>query len=148
MASGAHYEYLRNAVMTASPAQLQLMLYDGAIRFARQGREAIERGDVEASYNLLTRAQRIVLELQNGLNYDVDRELCERMAALYTFIYTRLVDANVKKDVKAVDDALRILEHQRETWVMLMEKLGLRPKEEAPAEPPTSPVEGSLCVEG
>jgi flagellar protein FliS len=116
-------EYLRNQVLTASPEQLQMMLYDGAIRFARQGREAIERRDLEASYHLLTRAQRIVLEMLNGLQHEVNPQLCDKMAGLYTFIYRRLVDASVQKDTRPCDEALRILEYQRETWALFLDRL-------------------------
>ena len=113
------------------------MLYDGAIRFCRQARDAVERKDIEDSYNLLTRAQNIVLEMQNALRPEVAPELCEQMSALYGFIYRRLVEANVNKDVKAVDDALRILEYQRETWVMLLEKLSA---ENGTSNDPSRPV--------
>jgi len=99
------------------------MLYDGAIRFASQAREAIQARDIERTHDLLTRAQRIVLEMQNGLRPEVNPELCNRMSALYTFVYRKLVEANVNKDLQALDDALRILSHMRETWVMLIEKL-------------------------
>jgi len=116
-------EYLRNAVMTATPEQLQLMLYDGAIRFARQGREAIERKDYETSCEKLIRAQEIISAMQNGLRPEVNPELCGQLSALYNFIFRRLIDANTKRDVAAIDEAVRILEHQRETWVMLMEKI-------------------------
>lgn len=127
-------EYLKNAVMTATPEQLQLMLYDGAIRFALRGGEGIRAGDREASFNALDRAQRIVLELNSGIRADVNPELAEQMAALYSFVYRRLVDANLNQDIQAIDEAVRILRHQRETWVMLMEKI--RDGEGAPATPP------------
>jgi flagellar protein FliS len=116
-------EYLKTQVMTATPEMLQLMLWDGAIRFAEQGREAILKKDIEGSYTTLLRSQRIVMELCAGLRRDVNPELCSKLSALYNFIYRRLVDANVKKDLKFVDEALQIMRHQRETWVMLMDKL-------------------------
>jgi len=116
-------EYLKTQVMTASPEMLQLMLWDGAIRFAEQGKEAILKKDIEGSYTTLVRSQRIVLELCAGLRRDVNPELCSKLSALYNFIHRRLVDANLKKDPKMVDEALRIMQHQRETWVMLMDKL-------------------------
>jgi len=146
MSAPTQQEYLRNVVMSAPPERLHLMLYDGAIRFCRQARDAIGQKDIENSYDLLTRAQNIVLEMQNALRPEVAPELCEQMSALYGFIYRRLVEANVNKDVKAVDDALRILEYQRETWVMLLEKLSAeggasadpsRPVRKPPTEPPT-----------
>jgi len=161
--------YLRNAVLTATPEQLQLMLYDGAIRFASQGREAILSKNPEVCYERFSRAQKIILQLEAGLNHDVNPELCRQMAALYNFIYRRLIDASIHKDVQAADDALRILHDQRETWVLLMEKLKaeraaaaggtLVPKAEPSSEAsssttapvsrrPSEPVEGALCVEG
>ena len=116
-------EYLKTQVMTASPEMLQLMLWDGAIRFAEQGKEAILRKDVEGSYKSLLRSQKIITELTASLKHDVDPDLCGKLAALYNFIYRRMVEANTTKDVKFVDDALEIMRHQRETWVMLMDKL-------------------------
>ena len=122
-ASDLSHEYLKNAVMTASPEQLQLMLYDGAIRFAVRGREAMEAKDRENAFESLDRAQRIVLELVNGVNREANPELANQMIALYNFVYRRLIDANLEQDPVALEEALRILRHQRETWVLLMEKL-------------------------
>lgn len=115
--------YLHDAVMTATPEQLQLMLYDGCIRFTQQAHDAIENKDYETSYEKLTRAQHIILEMQNGLNYDVNRDLCERVASIYSFIYRKLVDACVQRDVQAVDDALKVLRIERETWQILVDKV-------------------------
>ena len=121
--ANASQQYLKNAVMTAGPEQLHLMLLEGAIRFATRGKEAIEQKDVEAAFNALERAQRIALELSNGLRREINPELVDQMAALYAFVYRRLLDGSVQRDAQAVEDALRILRHQRETWVMLIEKL-------------------------
>jgi flagellar protein FliS len=119
----ASKQYLRNAVLTATPEQLQLMLFDGAIRYAVRGQEAIAAKDIEGMFNSLDRAQRIVLQLSAGLQREVNPQLVDRMSALYDFVYRRLIDANMKRDAQAVDDALRILRHQRETWALLMEKV-------------------------
>jgi len=122
--------YLRDAVLTATPEQLQLMLYDGAIRFSLQAKDAINDKDYETSFEKLTRAQQIILEMRNGLNYDVNRELCERMASLYLFLHNKLVDACVNRDAQAIDDALRVLRIERETWQMLCDKLASARKEQ------------------
>ena len=138
--------YLRDAVLTASPEQLQLMLYDGAIRFASQGRAGIVAKDYEKSYEKFTRAQQIVLEMHKGLNFEVNAELCRRMAALYMFIYNKLVDACVKRETQYVDDALTILRMERETWQLLVDKVSaLNQGEEAAAE---DAVGTALVVEG
>lgn len=116
-------EYLKTSVLTASPETLTLMLWDGAIRFAEQGKEAILRKDIEASYKALLRSQRILTELITNLRHDVEPQLCAKLSSLYNFIHRRLVDANVHKNAQHVDDALRLMRHQRETWTMLMDKL-------------------------
>jgi flagellar protein FliS len=115
-------QYLRNAVLTATPEQLQLMLFDGAIRNATRGQEAMAAKDIEGMFNALDRAQRIMLQLSAGLRREANPQLVDQMTALNDFVYRRLVHANMKRDAQAVDDALRILRHQRETWVLLMEK--------------------------
>jgi flagellar protein FliS len=141
--------YLRDAVMTATPEQLQLMLYDGAIRFSRQARDAIVSEDYETSYEKLTRAQHIILEMRNGLNYDVNRELCERMASLYLFLYNKLVDACINRDAQAIDDALRVLRIERETWQIVCDKVAEARKEQPADMPRTADEPGrTLSVEG
>jgi len=117
------HEYLKNAVLTAAPEQLQLMLYDGAIRFAARGLEAIQAKDREAAFVALERAQLIVLEMSNGIHREVNPALADRVSAIYSYIYRRLIDANVGQDEQAVEDALRILRYERETWLLLVEKL-------------------------
>ncbi|MCH7812584.1 MAG: flagellar export chaperone FliS [Planctomycetes bacterium] len=157
--------YLRNSVLTASPEQLQLMLYDGAIRFARQGKDALVANDFETSYERLSRAQAIIIEMEAGLRHEVNPELCERMAAIYGFLYRKLVEASVRKDPSAIDDALKILDIERETWVLLIEKVQAARADgngPAPSADPTAqrPVleatqadlpqhrPGTLCIEG
>ena len=150
----ASQEYLKSAVMTAPPEQLQLMLLDGAIRFTLRGCEALEHDDIEGAFNGFERAQRIVLELNNGLRREVNPELVDQMAALYDFIFRRLIDANVHRDQQAAEDALRILRHQRETWAMLIEKLAKDSPGTAAAKPGDAstdsedPGSSSLSLEG
>lgn len=115
--------YFRDSVLTASPEQLQLMLYDGAIRYAQKGRTALEQRDFEGSYEGLTRAQHIIMEMRSGLNFEVNRELCERVASIYDFLYHKLVDACVNRSVADIDDAVRVLRIERETWQMLVDKV-------------------------
>ncbi|UCF32559.1 MAG: flagellar export chaperone FliS [Phycisphaerales bacterium] len=149
MTSNEVNPYLRDAVMTATPEQLQLMLYDGAIRFSGQAKDAIISEDYETSYEKLTRAQHIILEMRNGLNYDVNQELCERMASLYLFLYNKLVDACTNRDVQAIDDALRVLRIERETWQMVCDKVAEARKEQPTQAPQTVEEPGqTLSVEG
>lgn len=148
----AAQNYLRTRVLTATPEQLQMMLYDGAIRFAEAGRVAIQKRDWEQTYLNLSRAQKIIAELTTGLKHSVNPELCGRLASLYNFIYRRLVDASMTHQVEAVDEALKILRFQRETWQLLMEKLGKEKASQAAAKidipAPNSRMEAVLSVQG
>ncbi|HUU85843.1 MAG TPA: flagellar export chaperone FliS [Phycisphaerae bacterium] len=148
MATTAPNSYLRDAVMTATPEQLQLMLYDGAIRFASQARDAIVAGDYETSYEKLSRAQAIMIEMESGLRRDVNADLCERMAAIYGFLYRKLVEASVNKDTAAIDDALKVLRMERETWVLLLDKINTARAQAGTADPQQTSEHCSLCVEG
>jgi len=151
MPQEASGEYLRNAVLTATSEQLVLMLYDGAIRFARQAKEALARKDFESSCDRLLRAQRIVQELQAGLREEVNPDLARQMNSLYVFIYERLVQANMTQQSGPIDEALKILEHQRETWRMLLDKVRSNPAATAPlpSKAPAQSAAGAvLSVEG
>jgi flagellar protein FliS len=115
--------YLKNKIMTANPEQLRLMLYDGAIKFCRQASHATAQADHEAMYHALLRAQKIVLELMNSLNHKVDPDLCDKLTALYSYVYRRLVDASLERDAEAIDECLKLIEYERQTWLMLIAKL-------------------------
>ena len=123
MTDAANNPYLRDAVLTATPEQLQLMLYDGAIRLANQARDALIAKDYEKSFERLSRAQSIIAEMQAGLNFDVNRDLCERVASIYGFLFSKFVDASVQRDTNAIDDALKVLRIERETWRILVDKV-------------------------
>lgn len=113
--------YLRTQVTTASPEQLRLMLLDGAIRFARQGREGLVNSNHEAVYEGFSRARNIVLELTNT-KPDIDPTLRSRIQGLYTFIYMQLVDASFEREMAKADKAIELLEYERETWVLAMQR--------------------------
>lgn len=119
--------YLRNQVLSAKPEELRLMLFDGAIRFLNAGRKGLEAKDYDVSYTNISKAQKIVLELSNSLNRDVMPEVTEKLSALYTFIYRLLIDASTTRDTKPLDEAIRLLKYERETWAMLIEKATQQP---------------------
>lgn len=115
--------YLRTKVLTASPEELRLMLLDGAIKFARQGREGLAAKNYEASYNGLSQCRNIVLELITTIRPQYNPEVCERVKAVYTFLYRELIEGSMEKNVARIDGVIKLLEYERETWVMLMTKL-------------------------
>lgn len=115
MTAHAYQMYRQTQVATASQGELLLMLFDGAIRFARQALEHLDHGKLEEASSKLIRAQDIVDELILALDLDVG-EIAHNLQQLYTYIYDLLVRANVKKDPEAVNEALHLLVELRETW--------------------------------
>lgn len=131
--------YLKTRVMTASPEELRLMLLDGAIKFCRQGREALEKQQWEAAHNGVSQCRDIIFELMTTIREEFDPDLASKTKALYSFMYRTLVEGKFEKDLGKIDTVISLLEFERETWIMLMAKLaeerGVRPANApAPAE--------------
>ena len=103
--------YLRTKVLTATPEQLQLMLFDGALRFGEQAKVALNEKRFEKSYELIGKVQKIIAEFQTSLRHDVNRELCGKLSALYNYIYRKLIEANVDHTVESLDEALSLLRY-------------------------------------
>lgn len=99
------------------------MLLDGALRFAHQARSGLASRNYEQSYAGFTQCRAIVTELMTSINDAPAPELAEKVRALYAFFFTELVEANMNKDVARVDKVIELLEFERETWAMLMDKL-------------------------
>ncbi len=99
------------------------MLIDGAIRFAGRGRDGLERRDFEAAYDGISRTQQILVELINALQPEQAPDLCQRLQGLYTFMYTRLIEASRERQADIVDEVIQLLTYERETWAMAMQKL-------------------------
>jgi flagellar protein FliS len=152
MTGTAANQYLRTKVLTATPEQLQMMLFDGALRFCEQARGAIAEKNFEQSYNLISRVQKILLELSGSLKHDIAPDLCGKLAALYNYAYRKLIEANVRHDSASLEDAISILKYQRETWGMLLDQLGkqraaaVANQLEFPA--PNEKMEASISIQG
>jgi len=116
-------QYLRTKVLTAPPAELRLLLLNGALRYAHQGRDGLAKGDFEASYEGISRCQQCVMELLSALRPGLAPELCARLSGLYTFMFTRLMSASSERNPAIVDEVIGLLEYERETWVLAMEEM-------------------------
>lgn len=114
----AAMQYQRNAIQTASPAKLTLMLYDGAIKFANMAIEAIDKGDIEKANNNIIKVQNIIVEFRSTL--DMKYPVAKDFEVVYDYIYRRLVEANVKKDKAVLEDALHHIKTMSETWKEVM----------------------------
>ena len=106
--------YKRQQIMMASPAELTLMLYNGAIRFINESIMALENGDMPKSHNANIKAQNIVREFMVTL--DMQYEISQSWASLYEYIHYRLVQANLKKDREMLTEARGLLTELRDAW--------------------------------
>lgn len=111
--------YQRTQVDTASPARLVVMLYDGAIRFLRQGQIAMQQGNREKQNHYLVRAQRVITELASSLDMEAGAEIAANLMALYRFMHEQLVLANLQDDVDKVQKVREMLESLREAWAQV-----------------------------
>lgn len=112
--------YNNSKIMTASPAELTLMLYDGAIKFTNIAITAIEKGDVEKAHNNIMKTERIIIEFQSTLDHKY--EVAKDFDAVYTYLIRRLRDANLKKDGEILEEVLKHLRTMRDTWKEVMDK--------------------------
>jgi flagellar protein FliS len=130
--------YLRTQVLTAGPERLQLMLYDGALRWCGRARVAIAAGDREAALLALERARLVMLYLAEGLRPVVAPQLCALVAGAYQFIFGRLVEAGLHQRLDALDEAVGALAELRAAWADLLAGLKRHPGApplDSPADP-------------
>ena len=100
-------QYNRNKILTATPAELTLLLYEGAIKFCNIAQVAIEKNDTEKAHTNIVKAEMIIEELQSTLNRKYP--VAEDFDNVYKYIYSLLVDANMKKDTQVLDGSHRYL---------------------------------------
>ncbi|WP_163193277.1 flagellar export chaperone FliS [Clostridium thermarum] len=108
--------YKNNSVTYASKEQLLLMLVEGAVKFAKIGRQAIVDKDIKKCHENLIKAQNIFYELMATLNVEQGGEWAKAMMNIYDFIVRRLTDANIKKDVTIMDEVIPLIEEVKNTW--------------------------------
>lgn len=111
-------DYQRNAILTATPAELTLMLYEGAIKFCNIAKMSIEKKDIQKAHDNLKRAQDIITEFR--ITLDRKYPVWEDFDRVYDYIYRKLIEANMSKDIDALDEALKYIREMRDTWKEVM----------------------------
>ncbi|WP_042340020.1 flagellar export chaperone FliS [Desulfosporosinus youngiae] len=112
--------YKNQQIMTSSPEQLTLLLYNGAIRFLTESILAMEQGDMPKSHKANLRVQEIVTEFVRTL--DMSYEMSKTWAQLYEYTEYCLIQGNIKKDVSLLQQAKGMLTELRDTWAEAMKK--------------------------
>ena len=122
--SNPYAVYQKNKIMTASPAELTLMLYDGAIKFCNIALAGIEEKDIEKAHINIRKANNIIDELQSTLNHKYP--VAKDFENVYEYIRDCLIEANIKKDPEVLNEALGHIRTMRDTWkeVMKANKVG------------------------
>lgn len=114
----AYAQYNNSKVMTASPGELTLMLYEGAIKFCNIAIMAIEHKDIEKAYINITKTERIVDYFRQTL--DMKYPVAQDFDRVYEYLGRRLVEANVKKDKEILEEVNDHLRSMRDTWKEVM----------------------------
>ncbi|MDK2856662.1 MAG: flagellar secretion chaperone FliS [Bacillota bacterium] len=123
LGSNPYAKYREMQVTTATPGQLLLMLYDGAIRFLREAEEALKGGRLEDGHRLLLKAEDVVAELMSTLNFEAG-PIAQNLYRLYDYMQRRLIEANVKKDASLVQEVAELLSGLREAWGQAVQAAG------------------------
>lgn len=110
--------YANSKIMTASPAELTLMLYEGAIKFCNRAIMAVEKNEVENAHKNIMRVERIIEEFQVTLDHKYP--IAEDFNNVYTYLMERLVEANMKKDKEILEEVLGHLRVMCDTWKEVM----------------------------
>lgn len=115
----AYSQYNNNKVLTASPAELTLMLYDGAIKFCNIAEVAVEQKDVQKAHTNIMKVQHIIDYLRQTL--DMKYPVAQDFERIYEYLSKRLREANVKKDVEVLKEVNEHLHSVRDTWKEVMQ---------------------------
>lgn len=119
MVVNPHQLYKQTQVESVSPQQLILMLYNGAIKFIKIARCGLEEKNTEKTHTAIVKVQDIILELMACLDHG-QGEVAGNLYALYDYMNSRLLTANINKDNEPLDEVEKMLAELRDTWYAAM----------------------------
>lgn len=119
-AHNPYEQYQKNKILTASPAEVTLMLYEGAIKFCNIAIMAIDQHDVEKAHVNIRKTQRIIEEFRNTLDHKYP--IAEEFEKIYVYVLRRLFEANIKKDKAILEEVNTHLRSLRDTWKEVMKQ--------------------------
>lgn len=116
--NNAYQAYNNSKILTASPVELTLMLYEGAIKFCNIAIMGIEENNIEKAHNNIIKVEKIIAEFQATL--DEKYEVSKDFDNVYNYLRRRLEEANLKKDKEILEEVLGHLRTMRDTWKEVM----------------------------
>ena len=114
----AYAQYNNSKVLTASPAELTLMLYEGAIKFCNIAESALEQKDIEKAHTNIVKVQKIIDYLRQTL--DMKYDVAQDFERIYVYLSNRLTEANMKKEKQIMEEVNMHLHSVRDTWKEVM----------------------------
>ena len=118
LANQGYAAYVNNRLATASPAELTLMLYEGAIKFCNIAIDGVEEKDIQKAHNNIIKVENIIEEFQSTLNHKYP--VAKDFEDVYVYLMRRLREANYKKDKEILEEVLKHLRTMRDTWKEVM----------------------------
>lgn len=118
MVNNPYAQYEKNKIMTATPAELTLMLYEGAIKFGNIAIKAIEDGDMQKAHINIVKVEKIIDEFRRTLDFKYP--VAQDFENIYSYLSKRLVEANMKKDKEIMEEVVKHLRSVRDTWKEVM----------------------------
>lgn len=126
MAGNPYAQYANNKVLTASPAELTLMLYEGAIKFCNLAKIDLEKQEYGDAIHHVQRARNIIVELQSTLDFKYP--VAKDFDVIYTYIFQLMVQCNQKHDMESLDEILNQLRELRDVWKQVIKQSGMMGK--------------------
>ena len=114
----AYAQYNNSKILTASPAELTLMLYEGAIKFCNIAITAVEQKDIQKAHDNIVKTQKIIEHFR--LTLDMKYPVAKDFDRVYEYLGRRLIQANIKKDKEILEEVLEHLHSMRDTWKEVM----------------------------
>ena len=118
MQNNPYDQYLKNKIMTATPAELTLMLYDGAIKFGNIAIKGIEEGDIQKANTNIIKVEWIIEEFRRTLDFKY--EVAQHFENVYQYLAQRLIEANITKDKAIMEEVVEHLRSMRDNWKEVM----------------------------
>lgn len=127
-------QYKQMQIKTASPGKLLLMLYQGGLKFMKLAKKNIKAGKIEESHKNIIKAQNIILELQGTLDKKQGGEIAIQLENLYDYIYRELLQANLNKNTKHLDNVIPLVEELFVTYKEIIVNKGSKAGAKVKAE--------------
>ncbi len=134
MYRAANDAYLENRVLSASPLDLVRILYQAALSAVRDARRSVSTGDIASRARSISKACAILMELTNSLDAKRGGEIARRLTALYEYMHSRLLDANMRQDEEPLAEVLGLMATLAEAW----DGIGQQAQPSTPAATPWS----------